>query len=65
MITKRQLGIVLLATGLVAIIAILAVDWIGAGKFSGVGPVQKLALAGGSLIVALGISLIPLGDRPA
>ena len=65
MITKRQLGIVLLAAGLVAIIAILAVDWIGAGEFSGVGPVQKLALAGGGLIVALGISLIPLGDRPA
>ena len=65
MITKRQMGIVLLAAGLTAIIATLAVDWIGAGEFSGVGPVQKLALAGSGLVVALGISLIPLGDRPA
>lgn len=65
MISKRQMGIVLLLAGLAAIIAILAVDWIGAGEFSGIGPVQKLALAGGGLVAALGISLIPLGDRPA
>ena len=65
MITKRQLGIALLTVGLIAIVALLAIDWIGAGEFSGVGPVQRLALFAGGLVAALGLSLIPLGDRPA
>jgi hypothetical protein len=65
LITKRHLGILLLATGLIAIAGVLAVDLLGAGEFSGLGPVQRFALAGGALITLLGASLVPLGDRPA
>ncbi len=65
MVTKRHLGLFLLAVGLTALIAILASDMIGAGRHDGVGPVQQLALTAVSLIALLGISLLPFGDRPA
>jgi len=64
-ISKRHIGFVLLAVGAAAVIAVLAVDWIGAGEFSGIGPVQRLALAAGGLVALIGISLIPFGNRPA
>ncbi|MBN1314480.1 MAG: hypothetical protein JXA42_03395 [Anaerolineales bacterium] len=65
MISKRQLGIAFLAIGVIAVLAVLAIDWIGAGEYSGIGPAQKAALAAGGGIAVLGLSLIPLGDRPA
>lgn len=65
MISKRQLGVILLAGGLTSIATLLAIDWIGAGEFAGIGPVQRLALAAGSFVTVLGASLIPFGDRPA
>jgi Na+-driven multidrug efflux pump len=65
MVTKRHLGLFLLAVGLTALIAILTADMIGAGRHHGVGPVQQLALAAAALITILGVSLIPFGDRPA
>ena len=48
-----------------SIATLLAIDWIGAGEFAGIGPVQRLALAAGSFVTVLGASLIPFGDRPA
>jgi hypothetical protein len=65
MITKRHLGFTLLLLGLAAVVIVLAVDWIGAGEFRGMGPVQRLALMAGLLVTILGLSLIPFGDRPA
>lgn len=65
MVTKRHLGLFLLAAGLTAFIAILAADMMGAGRHHGLGPVQQLALIAAALIAVLGISLIPFGDRPA
>ena len=65
MITKRQLGIGFILLGLVAIIATFAVDWLGAGNFQGVGPAQRVALIGAGLVIVVGITLLPLGDRPA
>lgn len=65
MVTKRHIGLALLVTGLAAIAGILAVDHIGVGEFGGIGPVQRLALAAGGLVAAVGLGLIPLGDRPA
>jgi len=64
MITKRHLGIVLLAVGLTAAVAVLAVDWVGVGEFSGIGPAQQLALAAGGFVAFLGATLIPFGNRP-
>jgi hypothetical protein len=65
MISKKQLGIALFTIGMITLTAVLAVDWIGAGEFSGIGPAQKAALGVGGAIALLGLSLIPLGDRPA
>ena len=65
MITKQHLGILLLAAGLVAVAGVLAVDLLGAGRFNGIGPAQRWALAASGLVVLLGATLIPLGDRPA
>lgn len=65
MVTKRHLGILLLVVGTSTIIVTLAIDWIGAGEFSGIGPLQRYALLGGALVTLIGISLIPLGNRPA
>lgn len=63
--TKRQLGQTLLVSGLVLMIAILAVDVLNAGREGGIGPAQCVALmlCGGLSIV--GLSLIPLGNDPA
>jgi hypothetical protein len=63
--TKRQLGILLIMMGLGAIVALFTADFIGASQFSGVGPIQRLGLAGAMLAVLLGLSLLPLGNRPA
>jgi hypothetical protein len=65
MITKRQLGIGFILLGVVAIIATFAVDWLGAGNFQGIGPAQRLALMGAGLVIVVGLTLLPLGDRPA
>jgi hypothetical protein len=63
--TKRQLGFTLVGLGLTAAIGIIAVDLIGAGNFQGIGPAQRLALLASGLVVLVGFSLIPLGNRPA
>ena len=65
MITKRQLGAGIALVGLAFGVAVLATDWIGAGNEVGIGPMQRLALAGAGALVILGVTLIPLGDRPA
>lgn len=63
--TKRQLGILITAVSLAAIVGLLGIDLLGAGQHQGIGPAQRLALlaAGGGILV--GLSLLPLGDRPA
>lgn len=64
MLTKRHLGILLTALGIATAIAVLAIDLVGAGEFGGFGPAQQTALAAGVLLALLGLSLIPLGDKP-
>ena len=64
-LTKRQLGWLLIAAGVVAAIAVVAVDAFGAGAFTGLGPAQWLALGGCGLVILFGLSLLPLGDRLA
>ena len=65
LITKRVVGIALVFLGLVAIGGTVAVDLLGAGKWSGLGPAQQLAATVGFIVSLIGFSLIPLGDRPA
>jgi hypothetical protein len=65
MITKRMVGLGLVLIGLVAIVGTISVDLIDAGKWAGVGPAQQLAIVVGGVIILLGLTLIPFGDRPA
>ena len=63
--TKRQLGITLVLLGLGASLGLFLIDQAGATRFGGVGPLQRVAMLGSSLMVLVGLTLIPLGDRPA
>ncbi len=65
MITKRQLGFIFIGLGLLAIVGMFTLDIVGAGQFQGVGPAQQKALLGAGLIVFVGITLLPLGNKPA
>ncbi|MCA9966449.1 MAG: hypothetical protein KC423_19505 [Anaerolineales bacterium] len=63
--TKRQLGYLFIGAGITAVIALFAIDLLGAGQFNGIGPAQKLALLAAGFITLLGLTLLPLGDNPA
>lgn len=65
MVTKRQLGWLFVATGVLGTTAVLLVDVLEAGNYAGMGPAQRLALAAAGGLVLLGLSLLPLGNRPA
>jgi hypothetical protein len=65
MITKRQLGIIVIALALLAILGVVAVDLIGAGKWGGFGPLQLTGIGLSSAAIAVGCILVCLGDRPA
>lgn len=65
MVTKRQLGIFLVVVASAAAGAILVIDRLGAGEWSGFGPLQRIGLAAGLLVLATGLILISRGDRPA
>ena len=64
-LTKRQLGWLCLGTGMLLAVAALAADLVGAGRFGGLGPAQQQALGGGGALILFGLSLLPLGHRPA
>jgi len=63
-ITKRQLGFAFILLGVVAAVALIGIDLLGAGQFQGIGPAQRRALLAAGAAVLLGLSLLPLGDRP-
>ena len=64
MITKRQLGYLFIAIGLLVIAGALGANFIG-GRDAGFGPFQVLGLSGGVMIILAAIPLIKLGNRPA
>ncbi|XWX04770.1 hypothetical protein VZO05_04280 [Aggregatilineales bacterium SYSU G02658] len=63
--SKRQLGQLLLVSGLLLGAAILAIDLIDIGREGGIGPAQRAALIVCGVVALLGLTLIPLGDDPA
>ncbi len=65
MVTKRQLGLLFILLGIGAAAAMFAIDILGAGQFQGIGPAQRRALLAAAVAVLVGLSLLPLGDRPA
>jgi hypothetical protein len=64
-LTKRQLGLLIIAGGVALAAVTLAVNLFGLGHFNGFGPAKQLALVGAAAIIVFGLSLVPLGDRPA
>jgi hypothetical protein len=64
-ITKRQLGVGFILLGAAVAVAMFAIDLLGAGQFQGIGPAQQRALLAAGAAILLGLSLLPLGDRPA
>lgn len=64
-LTKRQLGWLIILLGALAALAVAALDMLNAGRFSGLGPLQLQALGGCALLMLFGVSLLPLGHRPA
>ncbi len=60
-----MVGLALTVLGLLMAVGIVAVDWVGAGQGSGLGPAQRMALLAGLGVCLVGLSLIPLGDKPA
>ncbi len=65
MVTKRQLGLLFILLGVAAAGATFVIDLLGAGQFQGIGPAQQRALVVAVLAVLVGLTLIPLGNRPA
>jgi len=65
MVTKRQLGYFVVAVSVIGIVGIIAVDVLGAGRWGGFGPLQRMGIGLGLVAVAAGLVLIRLGDRPA
>ncbi len=62
-ISKRIMGIMCLIGGIMGAIAIVLVDILREG--SSFGPFQKLALIAAIGVAIIGLTLIPLKDRPA
>jgi hypothetical protein len=63
--SKRLLGLLMLVGGAAAFAGILAIDLLDVGREGGIGPAQQIALAAAALCALVGVTLIPLGDRPA
>ncbi|MFN8376652.1 MAG: hypothetical protein U0694_27745 [Anaerolineae bacterium] len=63
--SKRHLGWLLLIGGVLAFIGILSIDILDVGREGGIGPAQQMALLASAGMALLGLTLIPLGDRPA
>lgn len=63
--TKRQLGWILLAGGMLTFAGIVGIDIFDVGREGGIGPAQQLALVASILVAIIGLSLIPIGEHPA
>ncbi len=64
MLTKRYLGWLLIAVGLGGDFGVLVLGRLGAGAWSGIGPVERVLLLGGLGIALLGIPLLHLRSEP-
>ncbi len=63
--SKRQLGILFIGVGTLAIVGMFGMDLVGAGQFNGIGPAQQKGMMVSAVAIVLGLTLVPLGDRPA
>ncbi|MCP4360033.1 MAG: hypothetical protein GY796_18670 [Chloroflexi bacterium] len=63
--TKRQLGVLFITLGILAIVGLFGMDLLRAGQYQGIGPAQKQAMLAAGVAIVVGLTLLPLGDRPA
>jgi len=63
-ISKRQLGVLLLIGGVIVLAAMIAAEVLSTGP-GGIGTMQKLGIAVGAVSMVIGLTLLPLGSRPA
>jgi hypothetical protein len=64
-ITKKQLGILIVTASLGADALLLIVGRLGAGAWTGIGPVEATMLLSGLVFAALGTPLLRMGSVPA
>lgn len=65
MVTKRQLGVFVIVLACVSMVGLIGADIIGAGRWSGFGPLQRLGAALAGVAIVTGLLLISRGQRPA
>lgn len=65
MVTKRQLGLVIVAASVLMMVGALAADVVDAGQWNRFGPFQRLIVALAGLNLLVGLILVRLGNRPA
>ena len=64
-ISKRALGALMIAGGLLGVVAASLADVTGTGLRAGLGPFQQVMLGVSALMIVLGLPLLWLGNRPA
>lgn len=64
-VTKQQLGLLFVLAGAAGILLPFLADLTGRAEYGGIGPTQRLLLIAAAGILLLGLTLLPLGDRPA
>lgn len=64
-VSKRLLGALMLIGGGGGLIGLLALDVIRGTLDSGFGPAQQAAMAACVVLAVVGLTLLPLGKRPA
>jgi hypothetical protein len=64
-LSKRQLGVLLIAGGFVGLLAVIAVDIIDVGREGGIGPAQQIAVGLMITAILVGLTLLPLRNSPA
>jgi hypothetical protein len=62
--TKRHLGVMLLVAGVVIVVAMTAAE-VFSSTSTGIGTMQRLGFLVGGVSAAVGLTLLPLGSRPA
>jgi Ca2+/Na+ antiporter len=62
-LTKRHLGLILMAAGLVMIVVMIVAEWLT--RSGGFGTAQKLGTLLGVTSFVVGLTLLPLGNQPA
>ncbi len=65
MVTKRKLGLIVILSGVLLVVGVVGVDLLGAGEWTGFGPLQRIGVGLGIAAIAVGCILFRLGDRPA